>query len=146
RAGLRSRCAGAGRRRACRPAWAPRRLRRRWKRPGTRERGHALASRGVENTAALLAEAVLRAGPVARAVDREAAGAGGGHEEVDEGVEERELAAVLDRPEALRQVRDDVGGEHLDDEHQRDRAGEQAEHDQEAAERLEDAGEAEQGE
>src|SRR5690606_25714379 len=103
-------------------------------------------SRGVDATAAWIAEAVLRAGPVARAVDREAAGAGGGHEEVDEGVEERELAAVLDRPEALRQVRDDVGGEHLDDEHQRDRAGEQAEHDQEAAERLEDAGEAEQGE
>lgn len=63
-------------------------------------------------------------------------------EEEDEHVEERELAAVLDRGRALRQVSADVRDDHLHREDHRDRTDEQSEHEQQSATELEDAGEA----
>jgi hypothetical protein len=66
-----------------------------------------------------------------------------GEEEEDEGEEHHDFATVLDRPEAPRRVRQEVGEGHLARQNERDGTREQAEDDQDAAEELEHPGETE---
>src|SRR5690606_16017256 len=62
--------------------------------------------------------------------------------EVNERVQQGKLASVLDRKSTLRHVRHEIGHQHLDGEDGGYRHREQAQDDQEAAEKLEYAGKA----
>ena len=70
---------------------------------------------------------------VAAGVEAEGAGAGEDEVEEDEAEEDRGVAAVQDREEALRRVRHPVGDRHLAGEQEGDRAGEEADQQQRAA-------------
>ena len=77
----------------------------------------------------------------AERVEAQRAGAGEDEIEEDEAVEDRGVAAVQEREEALRRVGEEIGDGHLAGKHEGDRAGEEAEGEKRAAEELEHAGE-----
>src|SRR4028119_2007565 len=70
-----------------------------------------------------------------------AAASARGEVEEDEGVERRQLAPVLDWPEAVGRVADEVGERHQPGEEERHRAREDADDEERGHEGLQDAGE-----
>ena len=83
---------------------------------------------------------------VEHTVEAPAAGADGYQVKKEEAVEDCELAAVADGPEASRGMRLEVRDRHLSGEYKGYGTGEQAEEDQESTEGLENAGEPHLGE
>lgn len=71
---------------------------------------------------------------------------GGGEIEPEEAEKDGDGAAVDDRPEAQGSRHQEVGDRHLARQHERDGAGEKAQQEERAAERLEDAGQSYLGE